>query len=286
MTIKAAQQQLLAGLKLLYSDREAVVICDWVMEHLTGRKKIDRLIVSQEHFTEEQLNTFDKMSAELRSTRPVQYVLGEAWFGRNKFFVNEHVLIPRPETEELVNWLAETVARSTVSQRVLDIGTGSGCIPVTLKQLNPQLDVWSVDISPAALAVAKQNAAAIGATISFIQLNFLEENNWTQLPQFDLIISNPPYVKHSEQAQMAKHVIDHEPALALFVPDEDALLFYKKIAVFGTTNLSAGGAIFMEINQELGNDVVELFGSSGYRTELRKDMQGNDRMVKAVKAGS
>lgn len=285
MTIKAAQQQLLAGLKTLYTEREASVICDWVMEHLTGRKKIDRLMVSDEQLSIEQLTEFDRMSGELRNARPVQYVLGEAWFGRNKFFVNEHVLIPRPETEELVNWLAETVAGSTGPRRVLDIGTGSGCIPVTLKQMKPHLDVWSVDISPAALAVAKQNAAAIGSAIRFVQLNFLEESNWTQLPQFDLIISNPPYVKHSEQAQMAKHVIDHEPALALFVPDEDALLFYKKIARFGNTNLLAGGAVFMEINQELGNDVADLFESSGYSTELRKDLQGNDRMIKAVKAG-
>src|SRR6476659_1922306 len=141
MTIKAAQQQLQAELKLLYPDREAVVICDWVMEHLTGRKKIDRLMVNEQQFTEEQLITFNKMSAELRNARPVQYVLGEAWFGRNKFFVNEHVLIPRPETEELVNWLAETVAGPAASLRVLDIGTGSGCIPITLKQLKPQLEV-------------------------------------------------------------------------------------------------------------------------------------------------
>lgn len=286
MTIKAAQQQLQSELKLLYPDREAIVICDWVMEHLTGRKKIDRLMVNEELFTDEQLTTFGKMSAELRNARPVQYVLGEAWFGRNKFFVNEHVLIPRPETEELVNWLAETVADPTASERVLDIGTGSGCIPVTLKQLKPQLEIWSIDISPAALAVAKQNAATISSEINFMQLNFLEESNWKQLPQFNFMISNPPYVKHSEQAQMAKHVIDHEPALALFVPDEDALLFYRKIALFGKSNLLPGGAIFMEINQQLGDDVTELFESSGYRTELRKDLQGNERMVKAVRRDS
>jgi release factor glutamine methyltransferase len=286
MTIKAAQQQLQAGLKLLYPDREAVVICDWVMEHLTGRKKIDRLMLNEQQLTDEQLATFGKMSEELRNGRPVQYVLGEAWFGRNKFFVNEHVLIPRPETEELVNWLAETMAGPTAVKRVLDIGTGSGCIPITLKQLKPQLDIWSIDISPAALAVAQQNAATIGSEVHFIKLNFLDEGTWSQLPQFDLIISNPPYVKHSEQAQMAKHVIDHEPALALFVPDEDALLFYKKIALFGASKLAAGGAIFMEINQELGRDVTELFESAGYNTELRKDLQGNDRMVKAERRDS
>ncbi len=281
MTIAIAQQTLLTVLKALYDDREAVNIRDWVMEHITGKKKIDRLLDKQAPLSEAEQMALDRISKELADGRPVQYVLGEAWFAGMKFYVNESVLIPRPETEELIEWVIESQQSKVKSQKVLDIGTGSGCIPVSLKKKKPDLAVTGIDISVNALALAAENADTLQADVSFLPIDFLNEQVWEQLPVYDIIVSNPPYIKQSEQAGMSKHVVDHEPGIALFVPDEDALLFYRKIALFAKTHLAGDGMIFLEINEMLGKEVLDLFESNGYVATLRKDLQGKDRMVKA-----
>lgn len=284
MTLAQAQTDTLAKLALLYDDREAANICDWVLEKVTGQKRIDRLINKQADLPQEQVIRLQQIIAELQSHRPVQYVLGEAWFAGMRFFVNESVLIPRPETEELVEWIVTECGKPDSRNRtrhILDIGSGSGCIPIALQKKLQQYTVSSLDISNAALAIARKNAAMLDADVHFQQFDFLEEASWSELPVFDVIVSNPPYVKQSERSSMAKHVLDFEPSLALFVPDEDALVFYRKIAAFGKTHLSKGGAIFLEINETLGKETVSLYEQEGYTTELRKDLQGKDRMVKA-----
>ena len=282
MTIQSAQQQAITALKLLYDDREAANIADWVMEHITGKKRIDRLLDKQASFSEEQTQQLQSILSELSTHKPVQYVLGEAWFAGMRFFVNDAVLIPRPETEELIFWIAEVIKNDKLKiKNLIDIGTGSGCIPISLQKKISDVAISSIDISVDALAVAKQNAVTLDAIVNFIQLDFLEEANWAHLPVFDIIVSNPPYIKQSEESNMSKNVLAFEPALALFVPDEDALLFYRKIVLFAKTHLSQNGMIFLEINEALGNEVVSLFKKNGFETELKKDLQGRDRMVKA-----
>jgi release factor glutamine methyltransferase len=280
MTLQSAQQQLQIQLKTVYEEREATNISDWVMEYITGKKRLDRLLDKQLLLPEEQQNNLLKITTELLTHRPVQYVLGEAWFAGMKFFVNESVLIPRPETEELVEWIEEVWSLEFGVWSLLDIGTGSGCIPIAVKKKLPGGSVSSIDVSVEALQVAKQNANTLGADIDFLVFDFLNEALWDSLPVFDVIVSNPPYIKQSEEKNMPKNVLDFEPSIALFVPDEDALLFYRKIAAFAKSHLNKKGMIFLEINETLGKEVVALFENDGYVVELKKDLQGKDRMVR------
>ncbi len=288
MTIQLAQQNLASMLVTLYDQREANTIADWVMERLTGERRIDRLLAKDQLLTTEQLAQLSNFSQQLVQHRPVQYVLGEAWFAGMRFYVNENTLIPRPETEELVELVVGHTEPGVCPpgrqvKHILDIGTGSGCIPIALKKKLPLASITSIDVSEGALQVARHNADTLDADIQLLQVDFLDESRWGSLPMFDMIVSNPPYIRQSEKKSMAKHVLGFEPALALFVPDNDALLFYRKIAAFGKTHLGPGGMVFMEINEALGEDVATLFKQEGYQTELRKDLQGKDRMLRAFK---
>lgn len=283
MTIGLAQQELMAKLKTLYEDREAATITDWVMEHLTGRKRVARIIDKTELLTDEVKIKLECITGELMNNRPVQYVLGESWFAGLRFMVDENVLIPRPETEELVNWvLADLQISKAVNHSILDIGTGSGCIPITIKIKQPGASVWAIDISPGALTVARMNAEKLQTSIHFIAFDILDENHWNQLPVFDTIVSNPPYIRQSEENQMADNVLRFEPPLALFVPDNDPLLFYRKIAQLGHSHLSAKGRIFVEINEALGEKATSLFEETGYSVVMKKDFLGKDRMLRAI----
>jgi len=282
MTSQAAYQQLFLQLSNLYDSNEAAGIANLVMEFVTGEQKIDRLLNGSSPITGEQQAQMHSLTEQLLQSIPVQYALNEAWFAGMRFYVNEHVLIPRPEKEELVDWvLKDIMQKKNSGNKLVDIGTGSGCIPVTIKKQLQGWDIDAVDVSPAALEVARKNAAQLDADINWIEMDFLNEDSWNSLPVYDVIVSNPPYVKQSESFTMARHVLDHEPHIALFVPDEDALLFYKKTASFAQSHLHKTGAVFLEINESLGAEVVSLFNSKGFVTELRKDMQGKDRMLKA-----
>jgi release factor glutamine methyltransferase len=280
MTIQQAQQQALSQLRLLYDEREAGNITDWVLEHITSKKRIDRLLDKQLALTTEQQGKLEIILQELSTHKPIQYVLGEAWFAGHRFFVNEHVLIPRPETEELVEWVLESQKSKIKNQKVIDIGTGSGCIPIALKKKCPEFFISAIDVSKDALAVAQKNANELHVKIDFLEIDFLNESNWSSLPVFDIIVSNPPYIKQSEEKTMSKNVLAFEPSLALFVADEDALLFYRKIAAFAKNHLAYDGFIFLEINEASGMETVGLFEKEGFSAELRRDMQGRDRMVK------
>jgi len=280
MSLELAYQQLVSSLQTIYENREASTMANWVIEKLTGLNRVDRLINKHQSISDSNKLLLKKITEELLAHRPIQYVLGEAWFLKQSFFVNESVLIPRPETEELVDWIVTENAQM-LGIRILDIGSGSGCIPIILKKQIPASEIISVDISTDAIAVANKNAADLGASVLFLSMDFLNENNWNDLPQTDIIVSNPPYIKLTEKASMAQHVLDFEPSVALFVPDNDALIFYRAIAKFGKTHLSGNGAIYFEINEALGTDTMALLKSSGYYCALKKDMQGKDRMIKA-----
>ncbi|MEN9686212.1 MAG: peptide chain release factor N(5)-glutamine methyltransferase, partial [Bacteroidota bacterium] len=211
MTIDSARIELKRQLLHIYEEREAQTISDWVLEHITKLSKTARLIEKTRQFSAMEQADFDSLRTALLKHRPVQYVLGEAWFAGLKFTVNESVLIPRPETEELVNWAIQLVKQGgLVMNKVLDIGTGSGCIPVVLKKQLPHLAVASLDISSDALLVAEKNARDNLVDIDFFQLDFLDEKNWESLPVVDLLISNPPYIRQEEGAAMAKNVLDFE----------------------------------------------------------------------------
>ncbi len=281
MTLELAYLQLKYQLEILYETRESSKIANMVMEHITGISRMDRLLQKDLKLTHEQRKILDTKTNRLLNSEPVQYVIGEAWFANKLFQVNSSVLIPRPETEELIDWVLKDNPEKNL-KKVLDIGTGSGCIPITLKTNLPNTSVMSIDISSEALTIAQNNAIDHDVNIDLRQIDFLDESNWHDLPLFDCIVSNPPYIKDSEKTTLSKHVIKYEPSIALFVSDEDPLIFYRKIALLGKQHLEKSGTIYLEINQTLGKEVIELFQEYGYQTELRKDLMENDRMVKAM----
>ena len=285
MTLNDHQQQLLSKLSGMYEPREAANISDWVMENITGWKKIDRVVNKQFMLTDEQVAKLDQVSSDLLKHRPIQYALGEAWFYGMKFYVNEAVLIPRPETEELVEWVVNDFQNKQQQHfSVLDIGSGSGCIPIAIKKNLAWADVNSCDVSEDALDVASQNADALRTDVLFHQLDFLNAADWEQLGAFDVIVSNPPYIPNEEIVEMEKHVVDFEPHLALFVENENPLIFYKAIADFSVQHLKAKGSVYMETHMALANDVAALFTNELFETaEVRKDLQGKDRMVKVTR---
>lgn len=238
---------------------------------------------------EEEQPLFEALS-ELKLEKPLQYILGTAHFMDLELEVNENVLIPRPETEELVQWiLLDTEqsgrvierSRNDCSLQILDIGTGSGCIAIALAKHLPNVKVFALDVSEDALNVAQKNAASNGVDITFLHEDIL--NTELEL-DFDVIVSNPPYVRELEKNEIQKNVKDFEPDTALFVPDEDPLLFYRAIIDFAENHLSEKGKLYFEINQYLGEETKALFHARNFsEIELRKDMFGNDRMLKAIK---
>jgi len=220
----------------------------------------------------------------LEEGEPLQYILEKAWFYGLEWKVNASVLVPRPETEELVHWVLSLENKGKKS--VLDLGTGSGCIAVSLAKSGQWKSVSAVDISPEALEIARYNAQKLGVQIEWVQQNILEEKPIVHPSRkWDIMVSNPPYVMLSESATMEKNVLDYEPHIALFVPDRDPLVFYEKIAQAGLLQLEEGGSLFFEINPALGTETCLLLQKLGYtRVELRQDMFGKDRMVRAQKA--
>lgn len=281
MTLQEASFFLLNKLRTVYPDGEASAICDLVMESLTGSDKTERMMYKHNPVTaeeEEQLNVY---AVKLLQHEPVQYVLHEAWFCGLKFYVDENVLIPRPETEELVEWIISNCKFPIDTLSILDIGTGSGCIPVSLKRRLRKASVSAIDISEGAITVARRNATKLSADINFLQLDILDKNNWPALPTVDLIISNPPYIPEQDMTSMDPNILQYEPHTALFVPDNNALVFYEAIADLGKTKLNKGGLLFFEIHEDLGKTVTDLQEKEGYSCEIKKDMQGKDRMVMA-----
>jgi release factor glutamine methyltransferase len=278
MTIQEAIRYSRDQLKKIYEEGEAAAISDWLTGHLAGAKK-----TKQQLLTTEQASLLEIYIQRLLTHEPIQYVLNEAWFCGLKFYVDRNVLIPRPETEELVEWIITNCRFPVDKLSIFDIGSGSGCIPISLKRRIGKAEVWSCDISPEALDVAKRNAATLGAGVNFIEIDFLSREDRDKLPSFDIIVSNPPYVPQKDKAQMQPNVLQYEPHTALFVPDNDLLLFYKAMADFGEKHLNRNGNIYAELHESTGSAAELLFQSKGYTTEIKKDMQGKERMLRAVK---
>jgi release factor glutamine methyltransferase len=228
------------------------------------------------------LELLQKALSDLKKNIPIQYIIGETEFYGLPFEVNKNVLIPRPETEELVSWIIENSKLQTPNSKlsILDIGTGSGCIAVSLAKNLPFTKVSAIDISSEAIKIAKQNANLNGVTIEFMEADILSISELSQ--KLDIIVSNPPYVRNLEKVQMQQNVLDYEPHLALFVEDTNALLFYDKIADLAKNHLTENGLLFFEINQYLGKETIELLNQKGFKNiELKKDVFGVDRMIKA-----
>ncbi|GGC78740.1 release factor glutamine methyltransferase [Flavobacterium lutivivi] len=289
MLLKNYKTIFISELTSIYDEVEAESFFYLSLEKLYNLKRIDLALQPNFELTESEVDNWNNILDDLKSQKPIQYILGETEFYGLPFLVNENVLIPRPETEELVQLIiieSQMIKKETI--RILDIGTGSGCIAVSLAKKLPHAEVFAIDVSEEALKVAQKNAEINQVSISFIQTNILETNNLTQLSTnnqqpttaFDIIVSNPPYVRHLEKDEIKKNVLDYEPHLALFVEDNDALLFYRKIAQLSKTSLTQDGKLYFEINQYLGKETVELLEELEYKnTKLLKDIYGNDRMI-------
>jgi release factor glutamine methyltransferase len=261
-------------------------------EYLHNLKRVDVALNPNFELSDAAIEKWNAILKELQQEKPIQYITGEAWFYGLRFEVNENTLIPRPETEELVEFILNETSNfqlPTSNLNILDIGTGSGCIPIALKTNLPQANVSAIDVSEEALEVAKRNAASNKVEVNFIKANILEVEDLSQLPSSiihhpssnNIIVSNPPYVRVLEKQEIKKNVLDYEPHLALFVDDTDALLFYRKIAQLALKNLTPNGLLFFEINQYLGKETVALLENLGFKNiELRKDIYGNNRMIR------
>jgi len=264
-------------LKDIYDYEESVSIIWWAIQELTSKPKKELLALIEIDISEEKII---EIVSQLKMNKPIQYIFNKAYFFDLEFYVDENVLIPRPETEELVQWIVSDHAKKD-NISIIDLCTGSGCIAISIKNNLPFSKVSALDISSSALEVAKRNAAQNKTDIVFLNENFLEYKSNTS---YDIIISNPPYVRNNEKLLMNKNVLEHEPHLALFVDDDDALIFYKAIAAFGLSNLNQHGSIYLEINENLAAETSELFYNLGYRfVELKKDLNEKNRMLKVQK---
>ena len=283
--IKEYRTQFIQELTPIYDAGEAESFFYLILEEKHQLKRIDLALHPDLFFSEEEIVVWNSILQQLKQEIPVQYLLGKTSFYGLDFEVNENVLIPRPETEELVEWIlesqkskVETSGESLKDLKILDIGTGSGCIAISLAKNLPNATVFAIDVSEKALATAKTNAENNSVNVTFINQNILETQDLGQ--QFDIIVSNPPYVRNLEKEEIKKNVLDNEPHLALFVEDDDALIFYKKIAELAQKNLSENGQLYFEINQYLGKEMVDLLEKMNFKNiELRKDIYGNDRML-------
>jgi release factor glutamine methyltransferase len=260
------------------------------MEHCLGLNRFKLAMAPDQLIKTEDVIVFMDVLMQLKKHRPIQYILGQAEFFGLKFKVNEHVLIPRQETEELVALVIAYVKSLKEDRKrlnILDIGTGSGCIAISLAKNIPNANFYALDVSKDALVVAKENAKRNNTTIEFINANILDEGSWNlnyANSNLDILVSNPPYVRNLEKASMQPNVLENEPGLALFVENDDPLLFYRKIADFATQKLKKGGQLFFEINQYLGAETKQLLQKENFRQiTLRKDLNGNDRMLMAEK---
>lgn len=266
-----------------YDERETETLIFMLLEDYAGVSKSEIIINPELTINESELLNIHFAVKDLKNYKPIQYILGKTEFYGIPILVNSAVLIPRPETEELVDWIIQDTKKDQEST-MLDIGTGSGCIAIALKNALPMATIYAIDSSPNALDIANQNALMNQADITISQVDFLAKNAWKNLGQYDVIVSNPPYVRNMEKKDMKKNVLNYEPESALYVDDNNPLIFYKNIAEFGLDHLKINGSLYCEINQYLGEDTVKVFESYGFEDiQLKKDFKGNDRFIKAVK---
>lgn len=288
--IKDYRTQFIQELSPIYDAGEAESFFYLILEEKNQLKRIDLALNPNLTFTNEEIQLWNSILEQLKQEIPVQYLLGKTSFYGLEFEVNQNVLIPRPETEELVDWIINSNSKieRLKDLKILDIGTGSGCIAISLAKNIPNAQVFAIDVSEKALATAQKNAEINEVNVAFLEKNILEVVTLSAVEgleqQFDIIVSNPPYVRELEKQEIKKNVLDNEPHLALFVEDNDALVFYRKIAHLAQENLSPNGQLFFEINQYLGKEMVELLEKMNFKNvELRKDIYGNDRMMRGTR---
>ncbi len=278
MTVKEFYAKNIEALTEIYPAGEAITITKIILEHFgkispteiasEGKKIVEPAII-------EVMNV---ALSKLLNYIPVQYITGKAWFYNLCFTVTNSVLIPRPETEELVLEIIQFLKKNSPKE-ILDIGTGSGCIAITIKKNVPNAQITALDVSQEALTIAEKNAADNNVAVNFLQLDFLKEENYIPLPKYDIIISNPPYIPQNEKISLDKNVTLNEPEIALFVPDNDPLIFYKKIMIFAEAHLKKEGRIFLEVHEDFAKETADIFVNANYTVTIKKDMQGKDRMV-------
>jgi release factor glutamine methyltransferase len=280
MIIQTFKKQFFSQLKDIYPETEVQSFFNLLIEFKLNLSRIDLALNTNLEFNEDAINYFQNALDKLKKHTPIQYIIGETEFYNLTFKVNNNVLIPRPETEELVDWIIKDTSQSK-NIKILDIGTGSGCIAVSLAKKRPNAEVFAIDVSPRALKMAKENARINKVSVNFIETNILNLDKLSY--EFDIIVSNPPYVRDLEKEMMQQNVLANEPHLALFVKDDNPLIFYNKIADLAKHHLNFEGKLYFEINQYLGKDTKELLRLKGFKNiEIKKDIFSVDRMLKCT----
>ena len=281
MKLKAYKTLFVTTLAPFYSDAQEVESFFYLItEKWHNISRVDLVLEPEFEIPSLYIEKWEEITDALKTQKPIQYLLGSTWFYGLEFLVTPATLIPRPETEELVDLILQEQAEFT-NPKILDIGTGSGCIAISLAKNKPQAQVSALDFSTEALVTAIENAVLNNVDVTFTLQDILQTE---ALENFDVIVSNPPYVRDLEKAEIQKNVLDFEPHSALFVPNDNALLFYKKIAQLAIKSLSPNGFLYFEINQYLGKETIELLENLGFKNiELKKDMYGNDRMIRCKK---
>jgi len=288
MKLKKVKDLFQKELKDMYDKEEIDSFFYMLLESYLGLKRIQLALNPELSYPEKELYPIYDGLKKLKQNIPIQYIIGETEFYGLRFKVNKDVLIPRPETEELVQWIINQQPNSKSNQfNILDIGTGSGCIAISLAKNLQNARVYALDVSEKALKVAKINAKFNLAEVTFIEANILDPQTWNielKKMKFDIIVSNPPYVREQEKEQMKDNVLKNEPHLALFVENNDPLQFYKAISQFAVNNLSQNGSLYFEINEYLGKQMKQLLNAFNFRMiELKQDIFGKDRMIKGIK---
>ncbi len=286
MQLREYFRKFIQELNAIYPAGEAGAIADLVFREVTGMSPTRRISRGDGEIPAPDQQELERMLRELAGYRPVQYVLGHAPFLGLDLKVDPSVLIPRPETGELVEWItAHGSGLPDPPGTIVDLGTGSGCIAIALKQRFPGALVIATDCSAAAIALTQSNSRSLELPVRAIRANLLDPAEDSSLPVLDLVVSNPPYISPSEAEDMAPHVLNFEPGDALFAPPEDPLVFYRSILRLAEQKLAPGGSVFVEINESLGPETAGLFEERGWKTDLRKDLQGKDRMIRAWRNG-
>ncbi len=281
MLLSQLKSEFEKGLQDEFPSTELMSFFYILTEEYLGMQRVDIALNPDLEISREEQIKFESALKRLKKYEPIQYIIGNTGFFGRKFLVNKSVLIPRPETEELVEWIISDHKKYTSELHILDIGTGSGCIPISLSKELKNSKVCSYDISSEALLMAKRNAKLHAAEVIFQKLNILEADSLDD--SYDIIVSNPPYVRELEKMGMHKNVLDYEPKLALYVEDDNALLFYSKIVELASKSLTKDGRLYFEINQYLPEETKSLVEQFGFEAELKKDIFGNYRMLKAIR---
>ena len=283
MILKEYKLHFINELEFIFDLEEIESFFYIITEFLHQKKRIDLALEPNFSINAIEVEKWNAIIAQLKQEKPIQYILGKTEFYGLRFLVNENTLIPRPETEELVDLILNENSKNKIPNlKILDVGTGSGCIAISLAKNLPEAKVFALDVSEKALETAKKNAEINKVEVEFLHQSILETEDLKQ--QFDIVVSNPPYVRNLEKQEIKKNVLEYEPHLALFVEDNDPLIFYRKIAQLAQKNLSENGKLYFEINQYLGKETSELLQDLGFQNnELIKDVYGNDRMIQCTR---